>query len=212
MYIKNIIHNYPEFRLNIKDINLENNRIIGLIGENGAGKTTLMNILSGLQNANELFNCEESDSDNILYVPSNIEPFDYMSVMEFVDIIRKYSKSKKSNSEILQDLELEDKKDTMVNSLSQGMKKKLTLINVFLYDYSLVILDEPFNSVDVKYIYQFKKMLIELKKRTTILISSHILDTLNDICDNFVYLKNGEVIKTFSNNHDITVLERELFD
>lgn len=212
MYIKNIIHNYPEFRLNIKDINLENNRIIGLIGENGAGKTTLMNILSGLQNANELFNCEGSDSDNILYVPSNIEPFDYMSVMEFVDIIRKYSKSKKSNSEILQDLELEDKKDTMVNSLSQGMKKKLTLINVFLYDYSLVILDEPFNSVDVKYIYQLKKMLIELKKRTTILISSHILDTLNDICDNFVYLKNGEVIKTFSNNHDITVLERELFD
>ncbi|TBX29812.1 ABC transporter ATP-binding protein [Enterococcus durans] len=212
MYIKNIIHNYPEFRLNIKDINLENNRIIGLIGENGAGKTTLMNILSGLQNANELFNCEESDSDNILYVPSNIEPFDYMSVMEFVDIIRKYSKSKKSNSEILQDLELEDKKDTMVNSLSQGMKKKLTLINVFLYDYSLIILDEPFNSVDVKYIYQLKKMLIELKKRTTILISSHILDTLNDICDNFVYLKNGEVIKTFSNNHDITVLERELFD
>ncbi|MDM7657618.1 ATP-binding cassette domain-containing protein [Lactococcus lactis] len=212
MYIKNIIHNYPEFRLNIKDINLENNRIIGLIGENGAGKTTLMNILSGLQNANELFNCEESDSDNILYVPSNIEPFDYMSVIEFVDIIRKYSKSKKSNSEILQDLELEDKKDTMVNSLSQGMKKKLTLINVFLYDYSLVILDEPFNSVDVKYIYQLKKMLIELKKRTTILISSHILDTLNDICDNFVYLKNGEVIKTFSNNHDITVLERELFD
>ena len=81
-----------------------------------------------------------------------------------------------------------------------------------LYDYSLVILDEPFNSVDVKYIYQLKKMLIELKKRTTILISSHILDTLNDICDNFVYLKNGEVIKTFSNNHDITVLERELFD
>lgn len=212
MYIKNIIHNYPEFRLNIKDINLENNRIIGLIGENGAGKTTLMNILSGLQNANELFNCEESDSDNILYVPSNIEPFDYMSVIEFVDIIRKYSKSKKSNSEILQDLELEDKKDTMVNSLSQGMKKKLTLINIFLYDYSLVILDEPFNSVDVKYIYQLKKMLIELKKRTTILISSHILDTLNDICDNFVYLKNGEVIKTFSNNHDITVLERELFD
>ena len=135
-----------------------------------------------------------------------------MSVIEFVDIIRKYSKSKKSNSEILQDLELEDKKDTMVNSLSQGMKKKLTLINVFLYDYSLVILDEPFNSVDVKYIYQLKKMLIELKKRTTILISSHILDTLNDICDNFVYLKNGEVIKTFSNNHDITVLERELFD
>lgn len=52
----------------------------------------------------------------------------------------------------------------MVNSLSQGMKKKLTLINVFLYDYSLVILDEPFNSVDVKYIYQLKKMLIELKK------------------------------------------------
>ena len=55
-------------------------------------------------------------------------------------------------------------------------------------------------------------MLIELKKITTILISYHILDTLNDICDNFLYLKNGEVIKTFSNNHDITVLERELFD
>lgn len=212
MYINRIAHNYSKFQLDILDFEVGNNKIIGLIGENGAGKTTLMNVLTGLEKANEEFDVSDYDNNNILYIPSNLEPFDYMTVYEFTEVIRKYSKTQKSNSEILDSLELTAQTNTLVSELSQGMKKKLSLINIFLYDYKLIILDEPFNSVDIKYIYQLKKTISNLKQKSTILISSHILDTLSDICDEFVYLKNGKIQKKFLNNRDVHSLERELFD
>lgn len=212
MYIKRITHKYSSFCLDISDIEIKSNRIIGLIGENGAGKTTFMNVLTEIEQANGVFDVIDYDNSNILYIPSDLEPYDYMTVNEFVEVIRKYSKTQQSNIQILELLELQDKKDTLISELSQGMKKKLSLINIFIYDYKLIILDEPFNSVDVKYIYQLKKLLMVLKEKATILISSHILDTLNDICDEFIYLQDGKVYKKFENSGDIHSLERELFD
>lgn len=212
MYIKRITHKYSSFCLDISDIEIKSNRIIGLIGENGAGKTTFMNVLTEIEQANGVFDVIDYDNSNILYIPSDLEPYDYMTVNEFVEVIRKYSKTQQSNIQILELLELQDKKDTLISELSQGMKKKLSLINIFIYDYKLIILDEPFNSVDVKYIYQLKKLLMALKEKATILISSHILDTLNDICDEFIYLQDGKVYKKFENSGDIHSLERELFD
>lgn len=212
MYIKRITHNYPAFCLDISDIEIQNNKIIGLVGENGAGKTTFMNLLVGLEQCNGIFNVSNYEQNDILYVPSDLEPYDYMTVNEFVEVIRKYSKTNKSNLQVLELLELQAKKNTLISELSQGMKKKLSLINIFINDYHLIILDEPFNSVDVKYIYQLKKIMIGLKNKSTILISSHILDTLNDICDEFIYLKNGKIYKQFENSETMDSLERELFD
>lgn len=212
MYIKKITHNYPSFCLDVSDVEIESNKIIGLIGENGAGKTTFMNLLANIEQSNGEFSVIDYEKIDILYIPSNLEPYEYMTVNEFVEVIRKYSKTNKSNVQILEFLELQNKKNTLISGLSQGMKKKLSLINIFIHDYQLIILDEPFNSVDVKYIYQLKKMMVELKSKSTILISSHILDTLNDICDEFVYLKDGKVYKKFENAGNIDSLERELFD
>ncbi|WNZ98180.1 ATP-binding cassette domain-containing protein [Streptococcus iniae] len=70
------------------------------------------------------------------------------------------------------------KRNTQISDLSQGMTKKLSMVNIFINDYDLIILDEPFNSIDVNYIFQLKRLLLKLKKTTTIIISSHILDTL----------------------------------
>ncbi|WP_373193659.1 ATP-binding cassette domain-containing protein [Enterococcus sp. RIT-PI-f] len=212
MYIKKITHNYPSFCLDVSDIEIESNKIIGLIGENGAGKTTFMNLLANIEQSNGEFRVIDYEKIDILYIPSNLEPYEYLTVNEFVEVIRKYSKTNKSNVQILEFLELQNKKNTLISGLSQGMKKKLSLINIFIHDYQLIILDEPFNSVDVKYIYQLKKMMVGLKSKSTILISSHILDTLNDICDEFIYLKDGKVYKKFENAGNIDSLERELFD
>ena len=92
------------------------------------------------------------------------------------------------------------------------MKKKLTLINILTGDYSLIIMDEPFNSIDLKYSYEIKKLILQLKENSTILISSHILDSLIDICDEFVLLKNGNVKKVFANSKDKKQLEDEIFE
>ncbi|MEW6855725.1 hypothetical protein ABG752_06865 [Streptococcus iniae] len=109
-------------------------------------------------------------------------------------------------------MQLQEKRNTQISDLSQGMTKKLSMVNIFINDYDLIILDEPFNSIDVNYIFQLKRLLLKLKKTTTIIISSHILDTLNDICDEYIYLKDGKVAKHMKNTGKIDELERELID
>ncbi|RLU53158.1 hypothetical protein DIY07_06905 [Streptococcus iniae] len=210
--INKIVHKYSTFELDISQMEIADNQIVGLIGSNGAGKTTLMNVLSRFLVASDAFDVSGLNEDKILYISSDLVPFDYMSVEEFVNIILKYSKSEKKCSTILDELQLQEKRNTQISDLSQGMTKKLSMVNIFINDYDLIILDEPFNSIDVNYIFQLKRLLLKLKKTTTIIISSHILDTLNDICDEYIYLKDGKVAKHMKNTGKIDELERELID
>lgn len=212
MNINKIVHNYEKFTLNIENININNNKVIGLVGENGAGKTTLMDILSQMVIANDTFNVEDYDENDILYIPSDMTPYSFLTVNEFCDIVISYSGSKRSPDKVIIELGLEDKKDVRISKLSQGMKKKLTLINLLLDDYSLVVLDEPFNSVDLQYSYEIKDIIMKLKDNSTVLISSHIVDSLIDICDDFIFLKDGSVHKVFENTGNKKELEAELFD
>lgn len=212
MFIRKINHKYKNFELDIENLEIENNKIIGLIGENGAGKTTLMDILSKMIKANAGFDVQDYNENDILYIPSQVSPYYFLTVSEFCKIVKEYSNSDKSSEEIINTLGLTDKKDTLISDLSEGMKKKLTLINILTGDYSLIIMDEPFNSIDLKYSYEIKKLILQLKERSTILISSHILDSLIDICDEFVLLKNGKVKKVFANSKDKKQLEDEIFE
>ena len=212
MYIKQITHAYSNFRLQITDLKLPEGEIIGLLGENGAGKTTLMNMLSGFYEANQTFDVEDFDVDNILYIPSDLEPYPFLTVSEFVTLIINHTGGIKTSEQLISELNLKGKEDTRIEELSQGMRKKLSLISLFIRDIGLLILDEPFNSIDVTYITQLKSILKTFKGKTTILISSHILDTLNDLCDSFILLKNGEVAKTFANTGSIRELEEQLYD
>lgn len=212
MYINQIAHAYSNFRLQITDLKLPEGEIIGLLGENGAGKTTLMNMLSGYYEANQTFDVEDFDVDNILYIPSDLEPYPFLTVSEFVTLIINHTGGIKTAKQLISELNLKGKEDTRIEELSQGMRKKLSLISLFIRDIGLLILDEPFNSIDVTYITQLKSILKTFKGKTTILISSHILDTLNDLCDSFILLKNGEVAKTFANTGSIRELEEQLYD
>ena len=212
MYINQIAHAYSNFRLQITDLKLPEGEIIGLLGENGAGKTTLMNMLSGYYEANQTFDVEDFDVDNILYIPSDLEPYPFLTVSEFVTLIINHTGGIKTAKQLISELNLKGKEDTRIEELSQGMRKKLSLISLFIRDIGLLILDEPFNSIDVTYITQLKSILKTFKGKTTILISSHILDTLNDLCDSFILLKNGEVSKTFANTGSIRELEEQLYD
>lgn len=212
MEINKIVHEYGNFTLNIENISIDDNKVFGLIGENGAGKTTLMDILSQMVIANNTFDVEDYHEDDILYIPSDMTPYNFLKVDEFCDIVISYSNSSRTTDEVVKELGLEDKKDVLISKLSQGMKKKLTLINLLLEDYSLVVLDEPFNSVDLQYSYEIKDIIMKLKETSTVLISSHIVDSLIDICDEFIFLKDGSVHKVFENTGNKKELEAELFD
>lgn len=212
MLINKITHAYESFTLDIENLNLEHNNIIGLIGKNGAGKTTLMDILSQMVKANTTFDVSSYNENDVLYIPTDLEPYTYLTVVEFCKIVLDYSSSEKDVNTIMNDLELLDKENIYISELSKGQQKKLSLINMFLNQYSLVILDEPFNSVDLQYTYEMKNIITALKQTSTVLVSSHIVDTLVDICDEFIYLDNGQVKKVFKNSGNKKELEEELFD
>ena len=143
MYIKQIAHAYSNFRLQITDLKLPEGEIIGLLGENGAGKTTLMNMLSGYYEANQTFDVEDFDVDNILYIPSDLEPYPFLTVSEFVTLIINHTGGIKTAKQLISELNLKGKEDTRIEELSQGMRKKLSLISLFIRDIGLLILDEP---------------------------------------------------------------------
>ena len=212
MIIKKIEHSYGEFKLCISDLNFKKNTIIGLVGKNGAGKTTLMEILSGFRKSNIIYEVDGINVKDLLFIPSDLSVYNYLTVEVFLKFVIKYSETKKTVEQLLNILDLTAKAKVVVEELSQGMKKKLSLVPLFIKKYELIILDEPFNSIDLEYIYSLKKNIKQFKKHSTVIISSHILDTLADICDSLVLIENGKIKKQIENSQSVEKLEREIFD
>lgn len=160
MFVNNIEHRYEDFCLDIKNIEFKNNSVIGLVGENGGGKTTLMNILSGEMIANGRCSVKEDlvASDRIM-IYSDLEVYDYLTVEEFLGFVIKYNETQKDVEELLEILGLSDKRKSLIEELSLGMKKKLTLTPLFVREYDYIFLDEPFNSIDLNYIYRLKELM-----------------------------------------------------
>jgi len=211
MMIHRIAHEFPNFTLDIENVSLGERQIIGIVGENGSGKTTLMSVLAGFLKANRAFDVVDYELDNMMFLPSDVGLYDLLSVGDFVQIVVANATTSLDPRVILDRLQLTDKKDEKIMNLSEGMRKKLTLIVLFTQEYKYLLLDEPFNSIDVHYVHDLKKQIRTIGKTSTVLISSHILDTLNDLCDSFIYIKNGLVVKQFVNDKG-NILERELFE
>lgn len=138
MYINQITHAYSNFRLQITNLNLPEGEMIGLLGENGAGKTTLMNILSGYYEANQTFDVESFDVDNILYIPSDLEPYPFLTVSEFVTLMIEHTGGIKTAEQLISELDLKGKEDTRIEELSQGMRKNY-LLSIYLFVISVYL-------------------------------------------------------------------------
>lgn len=213
MVIKELYAKRGSFELFIKDLALKKGTIIGLVGANGAGKTTFMEELAGYGRKASRLYMQGMEKKEILYIPSQLEAYDYLTVGEFACMCVKYSHGNRvKEEELLRLLCLADKRDALISELSEGMRKRLNFTPLFLSSYKIVLLDEPFNSIDLDYIYQLKKMLLERRGEATFLISSHILETLQDLCDTFIFLEEGRVKKTFSGQATIRELEKKIFD
>ncbi|WP_282919855.1 ATP-binding cassette domain-containing protein [Ignavigranum ruoffiae] len=210
--ITNIQHQYSHFELDVENLNLCENKVYGLIGRNGAGKTTFMDTLSGHIVANKKFKISNLSHDDILYIPSTSRPYTFLTVNEFSNLVIKYAGTESNSYEILNRLGLFEKKDERISNLSEGMIKKLSLIQLFIKPYPLILLDEPFNSIDIQYSYEIKKIINTLKSSSTIMVSSHIIDSLIDLCDEFILMESGKIKKRFINNQDKKEIEGEIFD
>jgi ABC-2 type transport system ATP-binding protein len=195
----------------VADLNLKISagEMFGFIGPNGAGKSTTIRFLATLLKATEGDATINGHSvtrnplgvrQSVGYMPDNFGVYDGMKVWEFLDFFSvAYQVPKVRRKQVLTDvlelLDLTQKRDDFVNSLSRGMKQRLCLAKTLVHDPPVLILDEPASGLDPRARLEVKALLKELcNMGKTILISSHILTELADCCTSIGILERGQLL------------------
>lgn len=181
------------------NIQLENNCIHGIVGLNGAGKTTLLNSIFGIKDIEKgdvLFENRKISKKDISYLPGENYFYPNISGREYLNIFRnKEFDTNRWNK--LFSLPLDD----VIETYSTGMKKKLALFGMLKNDKPILILDEPFNGLDIETGRIIRAILLKLRNRgKTILITSHIIETLTNMCDYIHLLENGKITLSVDKN------------
>jgi ABC-2 type transport system ATP-binding protein len=207
---KNLTKNYGNLTA-VDDLNLtiKDGDIFGFIGPNGAGKTTTMRILVTLLEptlGTAFINGLDVTKDGkkvrrlVGYMPDFMGVYDDLKVFEYLEFFAAAfgidRKKRKSIVEgVLELTDLESKKSATVDSLSRGMQQRLGLARVLIHDPKVLILDEPASGLDPRARIEIRELLRELKRMgKTIMISSHILSELEEICDHVGIIEHGRLV------------------
>ena len=195
--------------LNNLHLSIEEGECFGYIGPNGAGKTTTIRILSTLLQptwgearvCGHVVGYESRKIRPLIgYVPDFFGAYEDMVVQEYLEFFAAaYNITGKKRDQIVGDvLELTDlshKSDALVDGLSRGMKQRLSIARVLLHDPKVLMLDEPASGLDPRARIEIRELLKELHRMgKTILISSHILPELADLCSSIGIIEQGELI------------------
>ena len=191
------------------DMEVAERALYGFVGPNGAGKTTAIRIITGLLNADEgsvlidgkdAFCYRDQVKDLFGYVPDEFGLYDNLKVWEYMDFFAScYGLSglvaRERCTNLLEQVKLADKEDFFVDSLSRGMKQRLCLARAMIHDPKLLILDEPTSGMDPRARVEFKELLKELcAEGKTILVSSHILSELAQMCTDIGIIDAGKIV------------------
>ena len=190
----------------LKDFSAEfkSGRITGLLGPNGAGKTTFIRILNQIigQDSGELLvdgkRVEQDFIDRIGYLPEERGLYKKMKVLKqvvYLAQIKGLSKEKATEraNEWLDKLGLSEWKNKRVEQLSKGMAQKVQFISTVIHDPDVIILDEPFSGFDPINTNEIRNTILELKDAgKTIILSTHNMGSVEEICDDIILLNQGE--------------------
>ena len=178
-------------------VSYESEKIYGLVGGNGAGKTTLFNCIMGVTDYDG--EIRKSSQMSVGYMPAESFFYSLITGKEYLEFCIK-AKGKRIDSKTIDSLNkvFQLPLERFASDYSTGMKKKLALMALLLQDNDLYILDEPFNEVDLYGCIQLKRIIRELKdKGKTVIISSHLISTLHELCDEIDFLDNHTIRKRY---------------
>ena len=188
----------------LKDINLEipAGQVLGLLGPNGAGKSTLMKILIGLWKPD----CGSvSVPPRIGYLPENNPLYDEMYVIEYLQFMAKMTNAKCQMTEVLDLIErvgLSPERHKHIRELSKGYRQRVGLAQALLGDPQLLILDEPTTGLDPNQLVEIRGLIRNLtsdssedglKAKRSIILSTHIMQEVREMCDRVVILDHGTI-------------------
>ncbi len=197
------------FALDRLTLKLEQGDVFGFIGPNGAGKTTTMRILATLLNPSwgeasvcgySIYTGSKDIRRSIGYMPDFFGVYDDMKVIEYLEFFAaayriKGPERRKKCDQVLDLVELGYKRDALVTSLSRGMTQRLGLARVLLHEPQVLLLDEPASGLDPRARIEMRELIKELRKMNkTIMVSSHILPELADICNKIGIIERGKLI------------------
>lgn len=190
-------------------LNIEAGRVYGLIGPNGAGKTTAMSILATLLAADggtatvgghDVIKEAVAVRRLIGYMPDFFGVYDGLKATEYLEFYAAayripMAKRPQLCRDLLELVNLSEKADSYVDLLSRGMKQRLAMARCLVHDPAVLILDEPASGLDPRARAEMKEVIRQLRRMNkTILISSHILPELAEMCDNIAILEQGRLV------------------
>lgn len=210
LYITNLTKNYGSFTaVNHLTLHIPEGDLFGFVGPNGAGKTTTIRIVCGLLKASggtvNIGNTSAAVGSKemkrlIGYVPDFFGVYDNLKVREYMDMYGSmygmYARDiAKLSDDLLELVNLTDKKEFYVDTLSRGMKQRLCVARALLHNPKLLILDEPSSGLDPRARVEMKELLKNLHSMgKTIVISSHILSELSEMCTSIGIMNGGQLI------------------
>ncbi|MGD6831647.1 ATP-binding cassette domain-containing protein [Sutcliffiella halmapala] len=208
----NLTKKYGKFTaLDSLNLKVEKGTVFGFVGHNGAGKSTTFSILSTLLaptsgtayvNGYDVTENPKMVRKFIGYMPDFFGVYDQFRADEYLDFYGAsygipYEERQKLIPQLLELVNLTDKRDAYIDVLSRGMKQRLCLARALIHDPEVLILDEPASGLDPRARIEMREILRELKHMgKTIMISSHILPELAEMCDEIGVINGGKLVAT----------------
>ena len=195
------------------DLQVQAGEVYGLIGPNGAGKTTLIRMLATAEEPTkgEIYlhgdRLLRDDSNSLLkqrigYLPDDFPLYDDLTVYDYLDYFARLYRLKQPSrrrrlQEVLELVQLENKSKSIISTLSRGMKQRLSLARTIIHEPILLLLDEPVSGLDPLARQQFRQIIRVLQEAgMTILISSHVLSDLAELCTSIGIMELGFLVES----------------
>ena len=207
--VKNVTKKYGK-AVAVDDISFEikEGEIVGLLGPNGAGKSTTMNMLTGFIEQTEgeiivdgynMLKKPKKAKREIGYMPEGVPLYMDLTVKEFVTYMAEIKKvNKKERKEkvekIIEQTGLKDVEKKLVKNLSRGYKQRVSMAGALVGEPKILILDEPTVGLDPKQITEIRNLIKDLGKTHTIILSSHILSEVSQICNKVIIINKGKIV------------------
>ena len=207
--VENLVKRYGN-HLAVDHLNftIEKGKIYGFLGPNGAGKSTTMNIMTGYLAASEgsvmidghdILQEPEEAKKRIGYLPEMPPLYMEMTVLEYLEFAAELKKIPEKEREsqleqVMEMVQLMDVKDRLIQNLSKGYRQRVGLAQAILGFPEIIILDEPTVGLDPKQIIEIRSLIRKLAEQHTVILSSHILAEVREVCDYIIIIANGKLV------------------